>query len=281
MLTVSALRAPIGSSRRIASRTGRRSQGVIGRAAAVAAIAMPAVAFGQLSTTWTGSQSADWFNSGNWSAGVPDATIDAEVAGGLPQITAGDAAAHTLFLGALSGGGVLTHTGGTLRAGVIQVGSPASGGCVLSGTGEVDTVQTILKTGSFDQSAGTHNVDFLSFLGTATYRISGGDLNISSRLQYANAGSARFIQTGGTVNSPSGTLTFSNSGSSSYELQAGSLSIRLQNINGSFVQSGGTNTTTLMNLGTAGRYVLSAGTLSLGSYTSAGTIDLVLGPEPR
>ena len=39
----------------------------------------------QSETTWTGIINTDWANAGNWSAGVPDETIDAVIPAGVPN----------------------------------------------------------------------------------------------------------------------------------------------------------------------------------------------------
>ena len=50
-------------------------------------------------TTWTGSQGTDWFNNNNWTAGTPNALIDALIPVGpinFPDITAGTAQTRNL-----------------------------------------------------------------------------------------------------------------------------------------------------------------------------------------
>jgi sugar lactone lactonase YvrE len=65
-------------------------------------------------TDWIGVISTDWFTAGNWSAGVPTATVDALVPAGTPfspLIGANTAAAKNLTL---ASGATLTQSGGTL-----------------------------------------------------------------------------------------------------------------------------------------------------------------------
>jgi len=66
-------------------------------------------------TVWTGAASTDWFASGNWTAGVPTAALDALVpvvsSGRYPLIGAGMAAAQNLTL---NQGATLSQSGGTL-----------------------------------------------------------------------------------------------------------------------------------------------------------------------
>jgi SprB repeat len=39
----------------------------------------------ELETFWTGAVSSDWFNTANWSAGIPDATMDTRIPSGTPN----------------------------------------------------------------------------------------------------------------------------------------------------------------------------------------------------
>ncbi|QNH62728.1 T9SS type A sorting domain-containing protein [Hymenobacter sediminicola] len=68
-----------------------------------------------VASTWTGTTSTDWFAAGNWTAGVPTATLDATVPAGAPRypvIASGTALARNLTLAA---GASLTLTAGTLN----------------------------------------------------------------------------------------------------------------------------------------------------------------------
>jgi hypothetical protein len=67
-------------------------------------------------TTWTGTISTDWFTTGNWTQGVPTATIDATIpsapsGGRFPALSAGTASARNLTL---NNGATLNQSGGTL-----------------------------------------------------------------------------------------------------------------------------------------------------------------------
>ncbi|UOQ96787.1 Ig-like domain-containing protein [Hymenobacter sp. 5317J-9] len=94
-------------------------------------------------TVWTGAVSTDWFTAGNWTAGVPTATVDATIQTGsarYPALTTGTATAKNLTIGT---GASLTHTGGTLSLtgdflnnGTYTGFNATSGGTVaLNGTG--------------------------------------------------------------------------------------------------------------------------------------------------
>jgi hypothetical protein len=64
-------------------------------------------------TVWTGNVSTDWLTAGNWTAGVPDAAVDAIIPANAPRYPtlAANAAAKNL---SLNSGATLTHTSGTL-----------------------------------------------------------------------------------------------------------------------------------------------------------------------
>lgn len=109
-------------------------------------------------TTWTGTVSTDWFTAGNWTAGVPTATLDATIPAGAtryPALGGGAASVRTFTLAA---GAALTQTAGTLDvSGDWLNGGTAtlSGGTVqLSGTaattlgGAVPTTFTNLTVAS-------------------------------------------------------------------------------------------------------------------------------------
>ncbi|GAB3838995.1 reprolysin-like metallopeptidase [Hymenobacter jeollabukensis] len=88
-------------------------------------------------TTWTGAVSTDWFTAGNWTAGVPTASLDATVpasAPRMPLITAGTATTRSL---SLNSGATLSQTAGTLdvRGNLTNNGTfQPTGGTVALGT---------------------------------------------------------------------------------------------------------------------------------------------------
>jgi hypothetical protein len=89
------------------------------------------------STSWTGAVSTDWFTAGNWTAGVPTATIDATIPGStvtFPLIAEGEASARNLTV---NGGATINQSGGTLyvQANITNIGTFAlTGGTVVLGT---------------------------------------------------------------------------------------------------------------------------------------------------
>jgi hypothetical protein len=96
-------------------------------------------------TAWTGAVSTDWYDAANWSAGVPTATLDAQVpvvsSGRYPVVASGNAATKKLTL---STGAALTQSGGTLSL---------TGDLTNNGT-FVATGGTLATTGSAGQTLG-------------------------------------------------------------------------------------------------------------------------------
>ncbi|WP_226163677.1 Ig-like domain-containing protein [Hymenobacter terricola] len=86
---------------------------------------------------WNGSVSTDWFTAGNWTGGVPTATLDALVPAGMPRypsIASGSATAKILTLNT---GGTISQTGGTLdlKGDFVTNGSYSATGGTLALTG--------------------------------------------------------------------------------------------------------------------------------------------------
>jgi hypothetical protein len=96
-------------------------------------------------TIWTGAVSTDWFTAGNWTAGVPTATLDALVPvvsnGRYPAIGTGTASAQNLTL---AQGATLNQGGGTLNL----TGNLTHHGTYVTSTGLLAT------TGSASQLLG-------------------------------------------------------------------------------------------------------------------------------
>jgi len=94
-------------------------------------------------SVWTGAVSTDWYTAGNWTAGVPTASLDATIPGSAPRmplIGAGTATAKAL---AVNTGAALTQTGGMLdvRADLTNDGTiTATGGTVVLGTSTLGTI---------------------------------------------------------------------------------------------------------------------------------------------
>jgi hypothetical protein len=95
-------------------------------------------------TSWTGAVSTDWFDVGNWTAGVPTATVDATISpvgsGRYPLVAAGTAAARSLTL---NSGASLRMSGGTLDVRATLTNNStfvATGGTVVLGTSTAGSV---------------------------------------------------------------------------------------------------------------------------------------------
>jgi T5SS/PEP-CTERM-associated repeat protein len=90
--------------------------------------ALTRVAFAQ--TIWN-TQSGDWFQTANWSDGVPDSATDTQVNnGGTPQVAAAGASTNNLYLGFDAGdsGNLLVSGSGTLQAAnLLAVGYTGTG----------------------------------------------------------------------------------------------------------------------------------------------------------
>ena len=156
-------------------------------------------------TVWTGQVSTDWFAAGNWSGGVPTATLDAYVGAGAPRypaLSTGTATARSLTLASgaalnVSGGmldlkgnfannGTLTNTGGMLR---------------LSGT----TAQTIGGSAAstfFDLSVGGPGATLAGSVAVQRGLLLNGNLNTAGQpfTLLSNAtGTAMVVNNGGVV----------------------------------------------------------------------------------
>src|SRR2546421_3893980 len=220
------------------------------------------------------------------------------------------------FIGYAAGGtGAFTQSGGTHTIGStsatrsLHIGESAgsSGSYNLSGTGSLtvtsDEIIGVSGTGSFTQSGGTHTLGSQTqttffhlgkFAGSSgSYQLSGGDLIDYSVEEFGINGPATFVQTGGTHTV--GTLarpramTVGMFTPSSYSLSGtGVLMVyAFEKIgyfaNGTFTQSGGTNTIgvpsvngAFLQLGDShsnatGSYNLSAGQLTVNGSENIGS----------
>ncbi len=89
-------------------------------------------AFGQ-TTTWTGS-TGDWFVPGNWSAGVPDTLLAAEIQNG-GKIASGQAIARVANVGtAPASSGTLSLSGNSRLSLMENLGAPGGAGRLQIGT---------------------------------------------------------------------------------------------------------------------------------------------------
>jgi T5SS/PEP-CTERM-associated repeat protein/autotransporter-associated beta strand protein len=178
---------------------------------ACAALAAPIPA---QATDWTGANSTNWFDAGNWSAGVPTAADVANIATVTPNptvISAAPAVAQNTFIGLVGGPGQLTVTGagasltntfstiagdsgvGTLnitnggqvfgQSGLVGSQAGSTGTATVSGVGSGWTNSTFLLVGSS---------------GTGTLRVeNGGQVTSTDFLVVGNTGTGSlFVESG-------------------------------------------------------------------------------------
>jgi len=159
--------------------------------AALALCALPGVVLATTctpQTTWTGAIDHNWFNSGNWSNGVPDSSTAAVINnGGTAQINtslpAANACSLTLDPGTVSVGSmgslqVVTQidVGGT---GATQTGLLTVTGSVTAASVAVHTSGTLTGNGTLSTTSATTIYGTLA-PGPGRLTISGGNLIFSS-----------------------------------------------------------------------------------------------------
>ncbi|WP_167856919.1 Ig-like domain-containing protein [Hymenobacter aquaticus] len=131
-------------------------------------IAVPVVT----ATTWTGSNSSDWFTAVNWTSGVPTTSVDATIptspsGGRFPSLTTATANARNLTI---NSGARLTQTSGTL---------------VLAGN--------LSNNGTFQPTGGTVNLGstaLISIAGSGTTRFWNLTIEANGALLATSAGAA-------------------------------------------------------------------------------------------
>jgi subtilase-type serine protease len=191
-------------------------------------------------TAWTGTNSNNWFDAGNWSAGTPTIATDAEVdniALNVPTVFAIGANALSLTIGntahgalVVQGGGVLLNTTGYLGRGLGSLGTATVVGVdsVWANTGNfyvgdqgtgMLTIANGGKVSSHDSFVGNTGSGFVTVTG------SGSNWTVTDPLIIGNFGSGTVtIDNGGTLiaervtlgagNGSDGSLTVSGPGSS-------------------------------------------------------------------
>jgi hypothetical protein len=186
---------------------------------------------------------------------------------------------YTLVSGSLSASGF----GAALDVGLVGTGTftQFGGGNTISGSlyighqsGSNGTYS--LSGGSLSLSSGSM---YVGYSGTGNFLQSGGSSTVSGTLYVGDGGTGTFTQSGGT-NTVNGALQLgNNTGNASYSLSNGQLSATTETlITGAptstavFTQTGGSNTTGFLNIGSSASYTLTGGTL-----TATGP---VMGPGP-
>ena len=173
------------------------------------------VAAASAQTVWTDA-TGDWFNSANWSAGVPTSSTAAQINnGGTAQIATSGAMAGdvTLGFGSLDSGTLSASVSGTLDNGSMYVGESGTGTLNITSGGVVSSGRFIIGDNSGSNGTATVSgagstwnnlvVCFVGFAGT-------GALNINSGGQVSNFSQASIGETTGSV----GMVTVDGTGSS-------------------------------------------------------------------
>jgi len=202
-------------------------------------------------TEWRAGAVGDWFNSGNWTRGVPDSRDKwVTILNGTASISSGTA------YGGKSGPYANLNIGSGGRVELIA-------GTLLAGDESI--------WGSFQQLDGTHRVNANAPEGQfsigGTYELVDGLLDVKASYASIGAG-AHFTQTGGThlINILGDGFLNGFAMKGTYKLSGGSLQMRGQTADiwggGSFTQSGGNVAVSIdTNFFVAGTYEMTGGSL--------------------
>jgi T5SS/PEP-CTERM-associated repeat protein/autotransporter-associated beta strand protein len=262
----------------------RRSRLALYLAASVLALVSPVSSlFAQ--TVWTDG-TGNWFNAGNWSAGVPGSSTAAQINnGGTAQITASGAQAGDVTLGlGSSDSGTLSISGpGDLNAtlhigesgiGVVTIsnGGSGSGGFIMGDNAGSSGTATVSGSGSTWTTPATC---FVGFNGNGSLSITdGGSVSATATTIAENAGSTSTVSVDGTG---------STWNSGNLDAVGGNGSGALMVTNGGSVSSGvavvGRNpgsqgSVTVDGIGSSWT---ASGTLAIGDNGGAGTLNITNG----
>lgn len=168
------------------------------------------------STTWQGGSSADWFDSSNWSAGLPTQQapqtfvyITSPVPGVQPIITTPGAVANHMFLGSVGGSGLNVSAGGTLTASSIIVSNSSNNGSTSNIT-QQSGVLNVMGNGS---TVTTSDLT-LGYYSAGTLTVSnGGSVVVASAV---SLGSLANATSHGTLNVSGNGSAFTSSGSGGF-----------------------------------------------------------------
>ncbi|NQZ19497.1 MAG: hypothetical protein HRT44_09620, partial [Bdellovibrionales bacterium] len=219
-------------------------------------------------TQWTGATNTDWFTAGNWSSGIPSATINCIIndQANDPVIGSGTATCKSMSIG----NGNLTLSAGSLEL----YGSLESTGTITSSAPIV-----IRDDGATPTS---QNVDVSSTLSELQFnKTAGGSVNINSTVTLTNALSMSGAQNF-TLNVTSnnglilnGGMTISGGvvdmdGGSEMQLASGQTLL----INGGTFRTSGTNDAYPQTLSNKAHLTNAGGTTTWGFTATSGTVDL-------
>lgn len=245
-------------------------------------------------TNWGAAMPSSWFVGANWTNGMPNGGMTAEIDnGGTCHIhIVNNAFVDTLTVGD-DHSGTLDQTTGTLTAQGITIGSNVGSTGLFDLQGGSVTANAVTVgfngTGTFTQSGGSitlANALYLGFMGGAlsagTYNLSGNPAVVTLDSQettvgYASTGTFEFYQSGGT-HTVTTILYVGRTADGLYEMSWGDLTADTIEIgadvgSGVFTQTGGTVTTTgalwLASNGT-GTYKISGGICNVGGNIATG-----------
>ena len=162
------------------------------------------------STTWNGSISTAWEDSGNWSSGVPDSTKDAVIALATNAPTIGAANADTRALTVQSGATLTLDASYALH---VFTGLTINSGGTLTSNGVVDVDGSVSlgnATAVWNSGAGTHTV-------SGSWTSSGGAVVGTGVIKFDGSGTSALTMGAGTsisnveVAKTSGTMLLSES----------------------------------------------------------------------
>ena len=205
--------------------------------ATTAAIALGHASPAGAQTAWTGANSDNWFDPGNWTAGLPDNVTDAEIdniATNAPAVFAIGANARDLTVGNSAVGSLVVENGGVLLTTTGHLGRG------LGSTGAVTVVgadSTWANTGDFyvgDQGNGilmianggevVSNDSFVGNVGSGLVTVTGTDStwNVTDPLIVGNFGSGTVnVDTGGTVETERVTVGAANGSEGILDISGG------------------------------------------------------------
>jgi hypothetical protein len=270
----------------------------------VAACAVPGLpAYADTAWKLDPALSGDWFTAANWTAGVPVPAAAAIVEnGGTVTLSSGTAAAFT-FRAGQNGTGYFAQAGGQLSVRDVEVGgfNGFTGGYAMTGGALVTTGSVSVGSNSaaaMTQTGGTVQTQAL-FLGhnagsRGTYTLADtANLAVPNALtiapSYGSAGA--FRQTGGAVSAGTLTLGAWLNATGTYELSAGTLAAKAVHVSylspntsdygtGTFSQTGGALSTTVLSVGSLGTYTFAGGTVDVSAnFANLGTIDFANAPS--
>ncbi len=161
------------------------------------------------STTWTGASSTNWNTAGNWSAGVPTASTNIVIPGGLtnyPLVSSGTVYALN---STINTGGVINISGGTLALGGIITNSgnidATNGSLQLNGNFSQDIpaglfVNNTIRDLTIGNAAGVTLSGSLGLTGVLTVSAGGFSTGGYLTLRSSASGTARVAPvTGGSI----------------------------------------------------------------------------------